>query len=139
MIRVGINGFGRIGRQVLKALLERHPDSLEVAAVNDLFDTQTNAHLFKFDSSYGRFPGTVEAEKDSIVVNEKRIKIYALRDPAAIPWDDEGVEIVIEGTGIFTEAAKAAAHIEAGAKKVIITAPAKGEDLTVVLGVNDSG
>lgn len=138
MIRVGINGFGRIGRQVLKAILERHPDSLEVAAVNDLFDTQTNAHLFKFDSSYGRFPGTVAAEKDSIVIDGKKVKSYALRDPATIPWDDEGVQLVIEGTGLFTDASKAHAHIEAGAKKVIITAPAKGEDLTIVLGVNDS-
>jgi len=138
MIRVGINGFGRIGRQVLKAILERHPDTLEVAAVNDLFDTQTNAHLFKYDTNYGRFPGEVSAGEDSIAVNGKKIKSYALRDPAAIPWDDEGVEIVIEGTGLFTEASRAAAHLEAGAKKVIITAPAKGEDLTVVLGVNDA-
>ncbi len=138
MTRVGINGFGRIGRQVLKAILERHPDNLEVAAVNDLFDTNTNAHLFKFDSNYGRFPGTVAAETDSIVINGKKIRSYALRDPAGIPWDDEGVEIVIEGTGLFTEASKAAAHLEAGARKVIITAPAKGDVLTIVLGVNDS-
>lgn len=138
MIRVGINGFGRIGRQVLKAILERHSDTLEVAAVNDLFDTKTNAHLFKYDTNYGRFEGEVIAEADSFLINGKRIRSYALRDPAAIPWDDEKVDLVIEGTGLFTDPSKAAAHLEGGAKKVVITAPAKGDVLTVVLGVNES-
>lgn len=138
MIRVGINGFGRIGRQVLKAILERHSDTLEVAAVNDLFDTKTNAHLFKYDTNYGRFEGEVIAEADSFLINGKRIRSYAMRDPAAIPWDDEKVDLVIEGTGLFTDPSKAAAHLEGGAKKVVITAPAKGDVLTVVLGVNES-
>lgn len=136
--RVGINGFGRIGRQSLKAMLERHPNDLEVVAVNDLTDTQTNAHLLKYDSTYGRFPGEVEATEDTLVVNGHKIKVIAQRDPAQIPWGDLGVDIVIESTGIFTDAAKAAAHIKGGAKKVIISAPAKGEDLTVVLGVNEN-
>ena len=136
MIRVGINGFGRIGRQVLKAILERHPKKLEVAAINDLFDVETNAHLFKYDTNYGRFTGSVKVAKNSIIVNGKTIKSFAFRDPADIPWDEEGIDIVIESTGLFKTGPKAAAHIEAGAKKVIITAPAKEEDLTVVMGVN---
>ncbi len=136
--RVGINGFGRIGRQSLKAMLERHPNELEVVAVNDLTDTKTNAHLLKYDSTYGRFPGEVEATEDTLVVNGHKIKVIAQRDPAQIPWGDLGVDIVIESTGIFTDASKAAAHIKGGAKKVIISAPAKGEDLTVVLGVNEN-
>ncbi|GAC1360806.1 MAG: type I glyceraldehyde-3-phosphate dehydrogenase [Ktedonobacteraceae bacterium] len=136
--RVGINGFGRIGRQSLKAMLERHPGELEVVAVNDLTDTKTNAHLLKYDSTYGRFPGEVEATEDSLVVNGHKIKVIAQRDPAQIPWGDLGVELVIESTGIFTDADKAAAHIKGGAKKVIISAPAKGEDLTIVLGVNEN-
>lgn len=136
--RVGINGFGRIGRQSLKAMLERHPNDLEVVAVNDLTDTQTNAHLLKYDSTYGRFPGEVEATEDTLVVNGHKIKVIAQRDPAQIPWGDLGVDIVIESTGIFTDASKAAAHIKGGAKKVIISAPAKGEDLTIVLGVNEN-
>ena len=136
MIRVGINGFGRIGRQVLKAILERHPKKLEVAAINDLFDVETNAHLFKYDTNYGRFTGNVKVAKNSIIVNGKTIKSFASRDPAEIPWDEEGIDIVVESTGLFKTGPKAAAHIEAGAKKVIITAPAKEEDLTVVMGVN---
>ncbi|MCU0555538.1 MAG: type I glyceraldehyde-3-phosphate dehydrogenase [Syntrophales bacterium] len=136
MTRIGINGFGRIGRQVLKAILERYPKTLQVVAVNDLFDVETNAHLFKYDTNYGRFPGTVVEGKDRFIINGQPIKSFAFRDPAQIPWDDEGVEIVIESTGLFTEAAKARAHLEAGAKKVIISAPARGEDITVVLGVN---
>jgi len=135
--RVGINGFGRIGRQSLKAILERHPRELEVVAVNDLTDTNTNAHLLKYDSTYGRFPGEVETTADSLIVNGHKIKVLSLRDPGEIPWGDLGVEIVIESVGIFTDANKAAAHLHGGAKKVIISAPAKGEDLTIVLGVNE--
>ena len=135
--RIGINGFGRIGRQSMKALLERYPHEIEVVAVNDLTDTKTNAHLLKYDSTYGRFPGEVEATADSLIVNGHSIKVISQRDPAQIPWGDMGVELVIESTGLFTDADKAAAHIKGGAKKVIISAPAKGEDLTIVLGVND--
>jgi len=135
--RVGINGFGRIGRQSMKAMLERHPQELEVVAVNDLTDTKTNAHLLKYDSTYGRFPGEVETTADSLIVNGHKIKVLSLRDPGEIPWGDLGVEIVIESVGIFTDADKAAAHLRGGAKKVIISAPAKGEDLTIVLGVNE--
>src|SRR6266436_6254775 len=136
--RVGINGFGRIGRQSLKAILERYPRELEVVAINDLTDTKTNAHLLKYDSTYGRFPGEVEATADSLIVNGHTIKVLAQRDPAQIPWGDLGIDIVIESTGFFTNAEKAAAHLQGGAKKVIISAPAKGEDLTVVLGVNEN-
>ncbi|RPJ17106.1 MAG: type I glyceraldehyde-3-phosphate dehydrogenase [Desulfobacteraceae bacterium] len=136
MIRVGINGFGRIGRQVLKAIIERHPKKLAVVAINDLFDVETNAHLFKYDTNYGRFSGNVSVAKESIIINGKTIKSFSFRDPAQIPWDEEGVDIVVESTGLFKTGPKAAAHIEAGAKKVIISAPAKEEDLTVVMGVN---
>ncbi len=136
-IRVGINGFGRIGRQSMKAMLERHPQDIEVVAVNDLTDTQTNAHLLKYDSTYGRFPGEVEATEDTLIVNGHPIKVLAQRNPAEIPWGDLGVDIVIESTGFFTDADKAAAHLKGGAKKVIISAPAKGEDITIVLGVNE--
>jgi glyceraldehyde 3-phosphate dehydrogenase len=136
--RIGINGFGRIGRQTLKAILERHPDSLEVVAINDLAPTATNAHLFKYDSTYGRFAGEVTAGEGAITVNGQEIKAFSERDPAALPWKDLGVDIVIESTGIFTDATKAAAHRDGGAKKVIITAPAKNEDITVVLGVNEA-
>jgi glyceraldehyde 3-phosphate dehydrogenase len=135
--RIGINGFGRIGRQVLKATMERHPDQLEIVAVNDLTSPETNAHLLKYDSTYGRFPGTVEALKDGIRVNGQTVKVTAQRNPAQIPWGEFGVDLVVESTGIFTDAPKAAGHLEGGAKKVIISAPAKGEDLTIVLGVND--
>ncbi len=136
--RVGINGFGRIGRQSLKAILERHPHDLEVVAVNDLTDTKTNAHLLKYDSTYGRFPGEVEATADSLIVNGHSIKVLSQRDPAQIPWGDLGIKLVIESTGLFTDAEKAAAHLRGGAKKVIISAPAKGEDITIVLGVNEN-
>lgn len=136
-IRIGINGFGRIGRQSMKAILERHPGTLEVVAINDLTDTKTNAHLLKYDSTYGRFPGEVEATPDSLVVNGHSIKVLAQRDPTHIPWGDLGVEIVIESTGFFTDAEKAVAHLHDSVKKVIISAPAKGEDLTIVLGVNE--
>ncbi len=136
-LRVGINGFGRIGRQSMKAMLERHPNDIEVVAVNDLTDTKTNAHLLKYDSTYGRFPGEVEATEDSLIVNGHKIKVLAQRDPAQIPWGDLGIQLVIESTGFFTDASKAAAHLQGGAKKVIISAPAKGEDLTIVLGVNE--
>src|SRR5579859_810929 len=136
--RVGINGFGRIGRQSMKAILERHPGELEVVAINDLTDTRTNAHLLKYDSTYGRFPGQVEATEDTLIVNGHKVQVIAQRDPAQIPWGDLGAEIVIESTGFFTDAPKAAAHLKGGAKKVIISAPAKGEDLTIVLGVNEN-
>ncbi|MDO8614959.1 MAG: type I glyceraldehyde-3-phosphate dehydrogenase [Dehalococcoidia bacterium] len=136
-VKIGINGFGRIGRQVFKAIHDFHPDALEVLAVNDLTDPRTNAHLLKYDSIYGHFPGDISATDDSIRVNGSTIKVLAQRDPAAIPWKDLGVEIVVESTGIFTDA-RARAHVEGGgAKKVIISAPAKDEDLTVVLGVNE--
>ncbi len=137
-LRVGINGFGRIGRQSMKAMLERYPRDIEVVAINDLTDTQTNAHLLKYDSTYGRFPGEVEATPEALIVNGHNIKVIAQRDPAQIPWGDLGVQLVIESTGFFTDADKAAAHLRGGAKKVIISAPAKGEDLTIVLGVNDN-
>jgi glyceraldehyde 3-phosphate dehydrogenase len=135
--RIGINGFGRIGRQTLKAMLERHPDQLEVVAINDLADDETNAHLFKYDSTYGRYAGEVLAGDRAIVVDGHEIRSFSEREPAALPWGDIGVDIVVESTGIFTDAEKAKAHREAGAQKVIISAPAKNEDLTVVLGVND--
>jgi glyceraldehyde 3-phosphate dehydrogenase (phosphorylating) len=137
--KVGINGFGRIGRLVLRTINARHPGRLEVVAVNDLFDAQTNAHLLKYDSTYGRYPGTVEVKDGHIIVDGKTVRVSAERDPGAIKWADEGVEIVIESTGLFTDATKARAHITSGgAKKVIISAPAKNEDITIVLGVNDS-
>jgi glyceraldehyde 3-phosphate dehydrogenase len=138
--KVGINGFGRIGRQVLKAINEYHKGELEVVAINDLFDTATNAHLFKYDSSYGKYPGTVEVDGNDLVVDGKRIKVFSERDPGNLPWADLGVEIVIESTGVFRDALKdpgPQTHIEkGGAKKVIISAPAKNEDITLVLGVN---
>ena len=130
-VRVGINGFGRIGRQVLKALLERHPDDVEVVGINDLFDTTTNAHLFKYDSNYGNYPGEVEAREKSFVVDGREIQVTAERDPANIPWKKLGAQIVIESTGLFTDAAKAKAHVDAGAAKVIISAPARNEDITI--------
>ena len=136
MVRIGINGFGRVGRQVLKAVMERHPQSLQVVAINDLFDVEVNAHLFKYDSNYGHFPGEVKVGENSLTVNGHKIKNFALRDPASIPWGDEGVDIVVESTGFFRTGPKASAHLGGGAKKVIITAPATEEDLTVVMGVN---
>ncbi|MFC1918911.1 type I glyceraldehyde-3-phosphate dehydrogenase [Chloroflexota bacterium] len=134
--RIGINGFGRIGRLVMRAIMEQKVD-IDVAVVNDLTDTKTDAHLFKYDSSYGIYPGKVEAASDAIVVDGKSVKVIAERDPALIPWKDYGVEIVLESTGLFTDAAKAAAHRQGGAKKVLISAPAKGEDITIVMGVNE--
>ena len=135
--KIGINGFGRIGRQVLKAINDQHPNELEVVVVNDLTSTETNAHLFKYDSNYGRYPGKVEATEDSIIIDGRKVKVIAERDPAKIPWRDYGVEIVVESTGLFTAGPKAAGHLEGGAKKVLITAPAKEEDITIVLGVNE--
>ena len=135
-VRVGINGFGRIGRQSLKAIIERAPD-IEVVAVNDLVDTKLNALLFKHDSTYGAFPGTVDHTEDTLIVDGREIKVLKEKDPAALPWGALGVDLVIESTGIFTDALKAKAHIDAGAKKVLITAPAKNEDVTIVLGVNE--
>ena len=145
-IKVGINGFGRIGRQVLKAIMDFHGKELEVVAVNDLFDSQTNAHLFKYDSNYGIFPGTVMVDGNDIVIDGKKIKVFAEKEPGALPWKDLGVDIVVESTGVFTDAigdpvkGKSGANIhiiKGGARKVIISAPAKNEDLTVVLGVNE--
>ena len=136
-MRIGINGFGRIGRNYMKALMERHP-SLEVAAVNDLTSAAECAHLFKYDSNYGTFTGEVRSTEKTITIDGREIAITAERDPAKIPWSSFGVDVVIESTGIFTNAQKARAHIDGGgAKKVIISAPASNEDLTLVLGVND--
>jgi glyceraldehyde 3-phosphate dehydrogenase len=135
--RVGINGFGRIGRQSLKALIERAPE-VEVVAVNDLVDTSLNALLFKHDSTYGAYPGTVDHTEDSLIIDGRQIKVLKEKDPAALPWGALGVDIVLESTGLFTDATKARAHLDAGAKKVLISAPAKNEDITIVLGVNES-
>ena len=135
--RIGINGFGRIGRQSLKAMLERHADALEVVAINDLAPTATNAHLFKYDSTYGRYDGEVSSGESTITIDGHEIRAFSERDPAALPWGELGVDIVVESTGIFTDATKAQAHREAGAKKVIISAPATNEDITLVLGVNE--
>jgi glyceraldehyde 3-phosphate dehydrogenase len=135
-MKVGINGFGRIGRQVFKALRDYYPDEIQVVAVNDLTDNQTLAHLLMYDSNYGAFDGDVSATEDAIIVDGEEIKAFAERDPAKLPWGDLGAEIVIESTGVFTNAEKARLHLDAGAKKVIITAPAKGEDITIVMGVN---
>jgi len=136
MTKVGINGFGRIGRLALRRSIEQPAQGVEVAVINDLFDTETNAHLFKYDSNYGTFPGTVKAGKDSMEINGKTIKVLAEKDPAKIPWRDYGVDLVIECTGVFTDAPKAALHLQGGAKKVLISAPSKGEDITICLGVN---
>ena len=135
--RIGINGFGRIGRLVLRAINSTHPDKLEVAAVNDLTDAKTNAHLFKYDSTYGPYAGQVEARNGDLVVDGRSIRVFSERDPAQIPWSEMAVDLVVESTGLFTDADKASAHLKGGAKKVVISAPAKGADLMVVLGVND--
>jgi glyceraldehyde 3-phosphate dehydrogenase len=135
--RIGINGFGRIGRQTLKAILERHAGDLEVVAINDLQPVATSAHLFRYDSTYGRYPGEVSAGESSITVDGHEVRAFSEKDPAALPWKDLGVDIVVESTGIFTDATKAKAHLDGGARKVIISAPAKNEDVTVVLGVNE--
>ncbi|OQY86215.1 MAG: type I glyceraldehyde-3-phosphate dehydrogenase, partial [Chloroflexi bacterium UTCFX4] len=134
--RIGINGFGRIGRQVTKALKESYK-GIDIVAVNDLASPEENAHLFKHDTNYGKYPGTVAVDGDNIVIDGDAIKVLKEKDPAKLPWKDLGVELVIESTGLFTDADKAKAHITAGAKRVIISAPAKGEDITVVLGVNE--
>jgi len=137
-VKIGINGFGRIGRLVFRTIKQRVADQVEVVAINDLFDPATNAHLLKYDSTYGQYPGTVEVKDGNLVIDGKTVKVTAEKDPAAIKWKDMGVDIVIESTGFFTDATKAKAHIESGgAKKVIISAPAKNEDITIVLGVND--
>jgi glyceraldehyde 3-phosphate dehydrogenase len=136
-MRIGINGFGRIGRNFAKALFERRPH-VEVAAINDIASPAECAHLFKYDSNYGRYAGEVRTDGDTLVIDERRIKVFAERDPGKLPWRDLGVDVVVESTGLFTDAAKARAHIDGGgARKVVISAPAKGEDITVVLGVND--
>ena len=135
--KIGINGFGRIGRLVLKAILERYPKELEVVAINDLAPPETNAHLFKYASNYGRFPGKVAVDGNNLKIDGSVVRVFAERDPALIPWKDVGAQIVVESTGRFTEAEKARAHLHDSVKKVIISAPAKGEDVTVVLGVND--
>ena len=135
--RVGINGFGRIGRQVFRTIRERHPNDLEVVAINDLVDVATNAHLLKYDSNYGRFDADIRPVDGGLAVDDQTVRVFAERDPAQIPWGDVGVEIVVESTGFFTDATKAAAHRHDGVKKVIISAPARNEDVTIVLGVND--
>ena len=135
--KIGISGFGRIGRQALKAILDYYPDDLEVVAVNDIGDLPTMAHLLRYDSNYGHFPGIVEVNGDALVVDGREIKFLSQRNPSQLPWGDLGVEYVLESTGFFTEREKAAQHLTAGAKKVVISAPAKREDLTIVLGVNE--
>ena len=135
--RVGINGFGRIGRLVTRATMERYPDKIEVAAVNDLTDDKTNAHLFKYDTSYGVYEGQVEASNGDLVIDGRNIKVFSERDPSNIPWSEMGVDLVVESTGIFTDGQQAAGHLQGGASKVIISAPASNVDLTMVMGVND--
>ena len=136
-VKIGVNGFGRIGRLVLRAALEKNYPGLEFVAFNDIADAKTLAHLFKYDSNYGIYQGDVKAADGAVLVDGKEYKVFAERDPKNLPWKKLGVDIVVESTGLFTEAAKAAAHIEAGAKKVLISAPAKGDDVTIVLGVNE--
>jgi glyceraldehyde 3-phosphate dehydrogenase len=136
-VRVGINGFGRTGRCTFRAMLQKYRGQIEVVAVNDLVDAQTNAHLLKYDSNYGVFPGTVTPGEREILVDDQRTRVFAEKDPAQIPWGDLGVQVVVESSGVYRDATKARAHLEGGAKKVIISAPAKNEDLTVVLGVNE--
>ncbi len=147
-IKVGINGFGRIGRQVLKAIRDRYPQELEVVAFNDIGDMKTMAHLLKYDTNYGRYNGTVEVADDALIIDGKKVKVFKETDPSAIAWGDLGVDIVVESTGLFTikedgvnkkgkTVKGAASHIKGGAKKVIISAPAEGEDLTIVMGVNE--
>ncbi len=136
-MRIGINGFGRIGRNFTKAIVEREPQ-IEIAGINDLIDAQQCAHLFKYDSNYGIYPGSVNGADGTLRIDKREIRVFAERDPGKLPWKDLGVDVVIESTGLFTDASKARAHIDSGgAKKVIISAPAKGEDITIVLGVND--
>jgi glyceraldehyde 3-phosphate dehydrogenase len=137
-VKLGINGFGRIGRLTFRTMMERHKDELDIVAVNDLTDTKTNAHLLKWDSTYGRFPGNVESSPDSIIVDGKKIKVFAEREPAKIPWKEYGAQIVVDSTGVFTDGPKAAAHLQGTVKKVIISAPATNEDITIVMGVNQA-
>lgn len=137
MTKVAINGFGRIGRNAFKVAVEQENPSFEIVAINDLTDAKTLAHLLKYDSVFGKINGTVEATENSLIVNGKEVKIFAERDPGALPWKELGIDVVIEATGLFTDAEKAKKHIEAGAKKVVISAPAKNEDVTIVMGVND--
>jgi glyceraldehyde 3-phosphate dehydrogenase len=136
-VRVGINGFGRIGRNVFRAIADRAKESIEVVAVNDITDAPTLAHLLDYDSIFGRYPGKVSAVEGGIQVDDRLIKVLAERDPANLPWGELGVDVVVESTGFFTDRDKAALHLQSGAKKVIISAPAKGPDLTVCIGVND--
>ncbi|MBZ4646584.1 MAG: hypothetical protein PWR27_1991 [Petroclostridium sp.] len=136
-IKVGINGFGRIGRNAFKVIMEKFADQIDVVAINDLTDSKTLAHLLKYDSCFGKFDGTVEVKEGAIIVNGKEIKIVAERDPANLPWADLGVQIVIESTGLFTKREAAEKHLKAGAKKVVISAPATNEDITIVMGVNE--
>jgi glyceraldehyde 3-phosphate dehydrogenase len=136
-IKVGINGFGRIGRQVYKAIRDHYDDQIDVVAVNDIGNLKIMTHLLKYDTNYGRFPGEVIPREDGFVANGDEVKVFAERDPARLPWGKLGVDIVIESTGLFRDKDKAKLHLDAGAKKVIISAPAKGEDLTIVLGVNE--
>ncbi len=135
--KIGINGFGRVGRLTFRTISQYHKGKLEVVAVNDLADTKTNAHLLKWDSTYGRYPGEVAASEAAIIVDGREVKVISERNPADILWRDYGVDVVIESTGLFTDATKAAAHRQGGAKKVIISAPARNEDITIVLGVNE--
>jgi len=135
-IKVGINGFGRIGRLLYRAAIERKA-KIDFVAINDLADAQTNAHLLKYDSVHGRFPGTVTAEADKLIVNGKPLKVLSQKDPAALPWKDLGVYLAVESTGLFTDRESASKHLQAGAKKVLISAPAKNPDVTIVIGVND--
>ncbi len=137
-IRLGINGFGRIGRLTLRTIIDRYPGQVDVVAINDLTDTKTNAHLFKYDTTYGPFNGTVDHDDASITINGDRLQVFAETEPGKIPWDTVGADIVLESTGRFTDANLAKAHREKGVKKVIISAPAKNEDVTLALGVNES-
>ena len=136
--RVAINGFGRIGRLSLRAMLQRHRENLDVVAINDMADLRTNAHLFRYDSTYGIYPGEIKVGEGVLIIDGRNVVVLNQKDPSRLPWKQLSVDIVIESTGVFTEAAQVRAHLDAGAKKVIVTAPAKDEDLTVVLGVNDS-
>jgi glyceraldehyde 3-phosphate dehydrogenase (phosphorylating) len=136
-VRVGINGFGRIGRNVVRAAVMAKQSAIEFVGVNDITDTKTLAHLLKYDSIHGRFPGTVETKGDALVVNGREIRVTAIKEPEKLPWKELGVELVLESTGRFTDRDSAAKHLTAGAKKVVISAPAKGEDITIVMGVNE--
>jgi len=135
--KIAINGFGRIGRQVTKALFEHHKNTFDLVAINDLGDVQTMAHLFKYDTNYGVFDGAVDIDDGDLTINGDRLKVLSERDPSQLPWGELGVDIVVESTGVFRDRETAALHLAAGAKKVIISAPAKGEDITICMGVNN--